>query len=65
MKTNMQGVRTGTHHYVTTLDAKQAYGSDYDDAIKEGRIAVGKPTFNPETQKLVYDSDGRYWLINL
>lgn len=53
--------RTGTCHYRSMPEAKRAYGEDCEEALKEGRIAIGKPTV-PVGCHLQIDRDGRYWV---
>lgn len=53
--------RIGTHHYASIPDAKRAYCGGYEQAIKEGRIVVGKPDIK-EGQRLLADHQGRYWI---
>lgn len=38
---------TGSHHYVSVAAAKTFYNGNYEEALKEGRIAVGEPELRP------------------
>jgi hypothetical protein len=60
---NMKGVRTVTAHFVGMAAAKKyyaVYGEDAADVVKEGRIFIGEPSYNPTTQKLSINNDGQY-----
>jgi hypothetical protein len=52
-------IRIGTSNYRSEAEAKRAYGKGYDDAVKEGRITVGKPPVK-DGEKLLVDAQGRY-----
>lgn len=61
-------VRTGTAHFAFLADAIQYYkplGEDAREVLKEGRIAIGPPEYNPDTQKLTLDNEGRFWIEEL
>jgi hypothetical protein len=59
----MQRVRMTTAHFVG-MDAATKYyaiyGEDAADVLKEGRIFIGEPDYNPSTQKLSINNDGQY-----
>lgn len=49
----------GTAHYTSEYTARRAYCMFYDDAIAEGRIAIGPPEIK-EGDKLFINKEGRY-----
>ena len=54
-------MRIGTSNYRSISEANRAYGDQYEDAIKEGRISVGKPELKPG-ESLLIDTEGRYFI---
>lgn len=54
-------IRIGTSHYRSISEAKRAYCWSYEEAIKEGRISVGKPDIK-EGERLLVDTEGRYFI---
>ena len=54
---------TGTCHFVSYADAKKAYCSDTDRALKEGAIFIGKPEVKPGQTLGIISSEGRYCFI--
>lgn len=55
----MSTIRTGTAHYANERAARDAYCWDFEGALAEGRIAIGRPVLKPG-QRLLIDTNGRY-----
>lgn len=53
------GTRHGTHHFVSA-GYTEYRGDDLQNALEEGRIAIGKPEVPPGHRLL--ENNGRYWL---
>lgn len=60
----MNKVRFGTCNFISISAANSYYGKQgAKEAIKEGRIEIGKPKYNPKKHTLKLDTkEGRYWL---
>ena len=52
-------MRIGTSNYRSLAELKAAYCWDWQEAIQEGRVSVGKPP-TKEGERLLVDSTGRY-----
>lgn len=64
-KPSTPGKRVGTSHYRTYGHALNAYAgatAKLDNAIAEGAVNIGKPPC-PDSATLVWDADGRYWVV--
>lgn len=51
--------RIGTGNWRSEREARRAYPLDYDLALFEGRVVIGKPNLKPGDRLLV-DKQGRY-----
>lgn len=51
--------RIGTPNYRSLAELQKHYKYDWENALKEGRVSVGKPKIKPG-ERLLVDSNGRY-----
>lgn len=51
--------RIGTCNYRSLIDLQKHYQYDWENALKEGRVSIGKPSLKAG-EKLLVDSNGRY-----
>ncbi len=52
-------MRIGTSFYRSLTELKAAYCWEWEEALQEGRVSVGKPPIK-EGERLLVDSSGRY-----
>lgn len=54
-------IRTGTGNWLSVAAAKKAYGAEYEDALADGRLVIGKPALQPG-DSLLTDKEGRFFI---